>query len=236
LSLRRRFTKRYRPKTTITEFNSFFNNSSNKMLLKCLKALISRPKVIESNMKYLIVGLGNMGRDYEGTRHNIGFDVVDALSKEFDAQFEQEKLGDLASFKTRGKAVYLLKPSTFMNLSGKAVNHWVQKLKIKRENLLVVVDDLHLDFGTIRLKPKGSHAGHNGLKDIEKYVGNNQYNRLRVGIGDNFRPGGQSDFVLGEWSNKEATELPEILGKSKEMVKSFVAHGLKNTMNNFNNK
>jgi len=206
------------------------------MLIKFLKALFSGSKETESEMKYLIVGLGNMGNDYEGTRHNVGFDVVDALSGEFEANFEQEKLGDLASFKTRGKHIYLLKPSTFMNLSGKSVNHWVQKLKIKRENLLIVVDDLHLDFGTIRLKPKGSHAGHNGLKDIETYVGNNQYNRLRVGIGDNFRPGGQSDFVLGKWSNQEAVKLPELLGKSKEMIKSFIAHGLKNTMNNFNNK
>ncbi len=206
------------------------------MLLKCIKAIFRGPKVIECDMKYLIVGLGNMGKDYDGTRHNVGFDIVDALSKEFDADFEQEKLGDMASFKTRGKQVYLLKPSTFMNLSGKAVFHWVQKLKIKKENMLIVVDDLHLDFGTIRLKPKGSHAGHNGLKDIEKYVGNNQYNRLRVGIGDNFRPGKQSDYVLGEWSNKEAIELPEILGKGKEMVKSFIGHGLKNTMNSHNNK
>lgn len=206
------------------------------MLLNFIKGLFRGPKVIESDMKYLIVGLGNMGRDYEGTRHNVGFEVVNALAKEFETDFTQEKLGDLADFKTRGKAIYLLKPSTFMNLSGKSVHHWVQKLKIKRENLLIIVDDLHLDFGTVRLKPKGSHAGHNGLKDIEKYVGNNQYNRLRVGIGDNFRPGGQSDFVLGEWSNKEAAEIPEILGKSKEMVKSFIAHGLKNTMNNFNNK
>lgn len=205
------------------------------MVFSCLRSILGHKKE-DNTMKFLIVGLGNMGGEYDGTRHNIGFDVVDALSSEFDVRFKNDTLGDICSFKTRGKQIYMLKPSTFMNLSGKAVNYWVQKLKISKEHMLIVVDDLHLDFGTIRLKPKGSHAGHNGLKDIERYVGNNQYNRLRVGIGNNFRPGRQSDYVLGRWEDKEAVDIPDVLSRAKEMVKSYIAHGVKNTMNNFNNK
>ena len=148
-------------------------------------------------MKFLIVGLGNMGADYDDTRHNVGFEIVEALASESDATWEHKKLGDMTKIKHRGKSLILLKPSTYMNRSGKAIQYWMQKEKIKKENLLVIVDDLNLQFGKIRLRGKGSDGGHNGLKDIQNYLGA-QYPRIRVGIGDDFRKGQQVDFVLGK--------------------------------------
>jgi len=187
-------------------------------------------------MKYLIAGLGNMGADYDGTRHNIGFDIVDALADEFDVKFKTENLGDLATFKHKGRTFVLLKPSTYMNRSGKAVRYWLEKHKINKENLLVVMDDLNLDFGQVRLRGKGKNGGHNGLKDIDSMTGGNNYARLRIGVGDNFPKGRQVDFVLGQWSKKEGEELPNIIKHSKEAVKAFGTIGLAHAMSGFNKK
>lgn len=187
-------------------------------------------------MKYLIVGLGNMGADYDNTRHNVGFEVVDALAREFEVTFKDDNLGDLAEFKHKGRTFILLKPSTFMNRSGKAVRYWLQKAKVKQENLLVIVDEVNLDFGAVRLRGKGSAGGHNGLKDIEEKLGNSDYARLRIGIGSDFPKGRQVDYVLGEWSKEQAAELPEVIRHATEAVKSFGTIGLQRTMNEFNKK
>ena len=188
---------------------------------------------IPDDMKYLIVGLGNIGAEYHYTRHNIGFDVVDALAEEFEVPFKTEKLGDVAEFKYKGRSFTLLKPSTYMNLSGKAVNFWMQKKKIKIENLLVIVDDLNLPFGKLRLRGKGSDGGHNGIKDINQTIGS-KYARLRFGIGDEFSTGKQVNFVLGKWDEKEKEGLPALLKTSNEIIKSFGAIGIARTMNQFN--
>ncbi|MEL6867721.1 MAG: aminoacyl-tRNA hydrolase [Bacteroidota bacterium] len=186
-------------------------------------------------MKYLIVGLGNMGRDYDNTRHNIGFDVVDHLAKAFSATFEHEHLGDVTEFKHRGRTFVLLKPSTFMNRSGKAVRYWLQKKKILPQNLLVIVDDLNLDFGKQRLRGKGSDGGHNGLKDINQLIGSG-YARLRIGIGNDYSRGRQADFVLSEWNIEEKEALPKIVEYAADTVKSFGSIGLARTMSQFNKK
>ncbi len=185
------------------------------------------------DMKYLIVGLGNIGAEYHNTRHNIGFDVLDALAKKCKVEFKTEKLGDVAEFKFKGRLFILLKPSTYMNLSGKAVNYWMQKKKVNQENLLVIVDDLNISFGKTRLRGKGSDGGHNGIKDINQMIGS-KYARLRFGIGDEFSTGKQIDFVLGKWSDEEQEQLAEVIEKSTEAIKSFGAIGLAQTMNSFN--
>lgn len=187
-------------------------------------------------MKYLIVGLGNMGRDYDDTRHNIGFEVVDALAKAFEVSFKDDSLGDIAEFKHKGRTFVLLKPSTFMNLSGKAVRYWLQKKKIQKENLLVILDDLNLPFGTQRLRGKGKDGGHNGLKNIDQLNGGNNYARLRLGIGDDFSKGRQVNYVLGKWTDREREQLPEIIDFAAETVKSFGTIGIERTMNQFNTK
>ncbi len=193
--------------------------------------------IVEDPMKkFLIVGLGNIGPKYENTRHNIGFKVVDAFAKAQDASFETAKLGDIAKTKVKGKTVILLKPNTYMNLSGKAVRYWLQQEKIPLENLLVITDDLNLEFGTIRVKTKGSDGGHNGLKDIQAQLQTTKYNRFRFGISDQFSKGRQVDYVLGEWDTKEEAALPERLDKSSEVITSFVQAGITNTMNNYNGK
>ncbi|MEM9928509.1 MAG: aminoacyl-tRNA hydrolase [Bacteroidota bacterium] len=181
-------------------------------------------------MKFLIVGLGNPGPKYENTRHNIGFKVLDSLSEDW----KNESHGSLARIKHRGKQLILLKPDTYMNLSGKAVRYWLQKEKIPKQNLLVVVDDLHLDFAVLRLRGKGSDAGHNGLKSIDQLTGGNNYARLRCGIGRDFHPGQQANYVLGEWNETERPGLPAMIKTSAEMALSFCAHGLQNTMNKYN--
>ena len=186
--------------------------------------------------KFLIVGLGNIGPKYDETRHNIGFKVLDELAKNEDVTFEIDKLGSVASFRFKGRTFILLKPTTFMNLSGKAVKYWLNKEKIAIENLLVVTDDLNLDFGTIRLKGKGSDGGHNGLKDIQTQLNTTKYARLRFGVGNQFSKGRQSDYVLGNWSKEEQLDLPERTDKCNELIKSFGTAGLNNTMNNFNGK
>jgi PTH1 family peptidyl-tRNA hydrolase len=186
-------------------------------------------------MKYLVVGLGNIGKEYEDTRHNIGFRILDALAKASNVVFDVNKrYGAVAEMKLKNKQLVLLKPSTYMNLSGNAVRYWMQKEKIELENLLIVVDDLALPFGTLRLKPKGSDAGHNGLKHIQEILGTTQYSRLRFGIGNDFSPGAQINFVLNPFSDDEEKLLPEKITIAVEMVKSFCLAGVNTTMNQFN--
>nr|WP_250435549.1 aminoacyl-tRNA hydrolase [Hanstruepera flava] len=186
--------------------------------------------------KFLIVGLGNIGEKYANTRHNIGFSILDFLAEKEDLKFETQKLGDITTYKFKGRTFILLKPSTYMNLSGKAVQYWLTKEKIPLENLLVITDDLNLPFGSIRLKTKGSDGGHNGLKDIQDKLQTTTYNRFRFGISDEFSKGRQVDYVLGEWNDDESLKLPERLEKSVELIKSFGTAGVNNTMNTFNGK
>lgn len=185
-------------------------------------------------MKYLIVGLGNIGPEYQDTRHNIGFNVLDAFAKASNAIFEDKRYGAVCELKVKGRALVLLKPNTYMNLSGKAVSYWMQKEKIALEDLLVVVDDLALPFGTLRLRAQGSDGGHNGLKSINALLGTNDYARLRYGIGNDFLRGQQADYVLGSWEGEEKEKLPELLEKGGEIIISFVLQGITRTMNTFN--
>ena len=186
--------------------------------------------------KFLIVGLGNIGEKYANTRHNIGFKILDHLAETNDISFETVKLGDVATLKIKGRTLILLKPSTYMNLSGKAIKYWLEKEKIPLENLLVVTDDLNLPFGSLRLKTKGSDGGHNGLKDTQDKLQTVKYNRFRFGISDEFSKGRQVDYVLGEWSDDENSKLKERLKISAELIKSFVLAGVNTTMNQFNGK
>jgi PTH1 family peptidyl-tRNA hydrolase len=186
--------------------------------------------------KFLIVGLGNIGEKYDNTRHNIGFKIVDALVKDYDESFTTEKLGDLAKLKIKGKTVFVLKPNTFMNLSGKAVLYWMKKENILIENVLIITDDLNIDFGKLRIKGRGSAGGHNGLKDIQDKLNTGSYPRFRFGVGSDYRKGGQVDFVLGTWSEEEESALIERIPTSVKAIESFVNAGLANTMNTFNGK
>lgn len=188
----------------------------------------------EDPVKYLIVGLGNIGVEYHGTRHNIGFDVVDYLAEGHDGKWKTETLGDVCEIKHKGRTLVLLKPSTYMNRSGKAVNYWMTKKKIQKDNLLVVVDDLHLDLGKLRLRSKGSDGGHNGLKDIQQVLSGNNYPRLKFGIGNDFHSGQQVDFVLGKWTKEEEEKLKKQIKKAAEACKSFATIGIKYTMEQFN--
>ncbi|SFC99021.1 peptidyl-tRNA hydrolase, PTH1 family [Algibacter pectinivorans] len=186
--------------------------------------------------KFLIVGLGNIGEKYENTRHNIGFKVLDHFANQENLSFETQKLGDVTTYKLKGRTFLLLKPSTYMNLSGKAIQYWLTKEKIPLENLLVITDDLNLPFGSIRVKTKGSDGGHNGLKDTQNTLNTNKYNRFRFGISDAFSKGRQVDYVLGEWTPEETAKLKERLDKASEIIKSFGLAGINNTMNTFNGK
>jgi peptidyl-tRNA hydrolase, PTH1 family len=186
--------------------------------------------------KFLIVGLGNIGAEYANTRHNIGFKIVDFLAKKQSVSFETVKLGSLATFSQKGKQFLLLKPNTYMNLSGKAVQFWMQKENIAIENVLIITDDLNLSFGTIRIKPKGSDGGHNGLKNINLVLNSQQYPRFRFGISDDFKKGKQVDYVLGNWDANEEAKLIERFEMSCEIILSFGLSGLENTMNLFNGK
>lgn len=186
--------------------------------------------------KFLIVGLGNIGEKYQHTRHNIGFKVLDYFAKNETLTFETKKLGDIATYKFKGRTFILLKPNTYMNLSGKAILYWLTKEKIPIENLLVITDDLNLPFGSIRVKTKGSDGGHNGLKDTQEKLNTTKYNRFRFGISDAFSKGKQVDYVLGEWTEEENTILKERLEKASELIKSFGLAGINNTMNSFNGK
>ncbi|MFT3740780.1 MAG: aminoacyl-tRNA hydrolase [Breznakibacter sp.] len=187
-------------------------------------------------MKYLIAGLGNIGSEYTNTRHNIGFDILNVMADKEGLAFEDRRYGAVAIYRHKGRVFILLKPNTYMNLSGKAIQYWLQAEKIPEENLLVLVDDLALPFGTLRLKPKGSDAGHNGLKHIQATLGHSNYARIRFGLGDNYPRGRQIDFVLGEWEPEEKEQLKARIGIAIEMIKSFGAVGLQQTMTQFNNK
>ena len=193
---------------------------------------------IEGNTmkKYLIVGLGNIGPKYKFTRHNIGFTIVDFFAHQNDLSWETVKLGDITTHKKKGRTFLLLKPSTFMNLSGKAVKYWLNKEKIPLENLLVITDDLNLPFGTFRLKAKGSNGGHNGLIDIQNVLQTTKYCRFRFGISNSFSQGRQVDYVLSEWSDDETAQLSERLIITCDIIESFGLSGVNNTMNTFNGK
>ncbi len=186
--------------------------------------------------KFLIVGLGNIGAEYQNTRHNIGFTVLDHFAKLENLSFETQKLGDIVYYKFKGRTFMMLKPNTYMNLSGKAVTYWMQKENVPLENVLVITDDLNLPFGALRLKTKGSDGGHNGLKDIQSKLGTVNYNRLRFGISDTFSKGKQVDYVLGEWDTEETEKLTERLDKCSEIIKSFGMAGVNTTMNLYNGK
>lgn len=187
-------------------------------------------------MNFLIVGLGNIGSEYAQTRHNIGFRVLDALAKASNLVFEDKRYGSVTTLKVKNQTLTLLKPSTYMNLSGNAVRYWMNEKKIPLENILVVVDDLSLPFGQLRMRPGGSEAGHNGLKHISSVLGTQQYARLRFGIGNDFPRGGQVDFVLGEFTDEDLKTMDERLELAGEMVKSFALSGIQFTMNHFNKK
>lgn len=187
-------------------------------------------------MKYLIAGLGNIGQEYSETRHNIGFKVLDALAEASNAVFKDGRRAFVTEIKHRGRILVLIKPTTYMNLSGKAIHYWLQKEKIPLENLMVIADDLALPFGKIRIRAKGSDAGHNGLKNINEVLGTNQYARLRFGIGNEFLRGQQIDYVLGTWDNEELKSLPERIEKCQEAVLAFPTIGIQRTMNLYNNK
>lgn len=185
-------------------------------------------------MKYLIVGLGNVGAEYELTRHNIGFLVADRLAEDLGVSFELSRHAFVAHGKYKGRQITIIKPTTYMNLSGKAMNYWLQELQITKENALVITDDVSLPFGKIRLRAKGSAGGHNGLKNIEQLTGGTNYPRLRFGIGDDYHKGQQVDYVLGKFSQQEFDELPLLMDRCCDAAKSFSTIGLPRTMNEFN--
>lgn len=187
-------------------------------------------------MKYLIVGLGNPGFQYENTRHNVGFKVLEELIEGSQTKFSIDKLGNIAEFKFKGRTLVLLQPSTYMNLCGKAVNYWMQKEKIPLERVLIITDDIALPFGKLRLKGKGSDAGHNGLKNIAAVLNTTKYARLKFGVGSEFSKGRQVDYVLGEWNTEELKTFEERLKVSIEFIKGFSTIGLDRTMSNWNGK
>lgn len=182
-------------------------------------------------MKYLITGLGNIGYEYDGTRHNVGFEVVDHLCKTLKGEWQGNHHGDLAEVKFKGRTLILLKPNTYMNLSGKAIRYWLQKEKIPVENSLTILDDLNLDFGKLRLRAKGSDGGHNGLKSIQEMLATDAYPRLRIGIGSEFSKGKQVNFVLGKWTEDEKAGLPHILDQCNTVIQTLVTVGFAQAMN-----
>ncbi|MFV8342494.1 aminoacyl-tRNA hydrolase [Flavobacterium sp. XS2P39] len=207
----------------ITWISNLFSSTKTEDNTDCMK-------------KFLIVGLGNIGAEYVNTRHNIGFKIVDFFARKEGINFETVKLGSLAEYKFKGRTFLLLKPNTYMNLSGKAVNYWMDKENIPLENILVITDDLNLSFGTIRIRQKGSDGGHNGLKNINLVLNTQNYARFRFGISDEFKKGKQVDYVLGDWDDAEKNALPERLELASEIIKSFGTAGLESTMTSFNGK
>ena len=213
------------------------------LLSNLLKRIFSKPSSVESTqheetetMKYLIVGLGNIGAEYQDTRHNIGFTILDAFAEASNVVFQSKRYGAVAQMRLKNQLLVLLKPSTYMNLSGEAVRYWMQKEKIDLDHVLVVVDDLALPFGTIRLRGKGADGGHNGLKNINQLVGSQNYARLRFGIGSDFPEGTQVDYVLGPLTREEREQLPERVGKAVDAIKAFCLSGISFAMTNYNNK
>jgi PTH1 family peptidyl-tRNA hydrolase len=187
-------------------------------------------------MKYLVAGLGNIGNEYAHTRHNIGFDVLDALAGASNISFKDKRYGFVSEMKYRARTYVLLKPSTYMNLSGNAIRYWLNKEKLTVENLLVVVDDIALPFGTLRMRAKGGDAGHNGLNHIQAILGTTNYARLRFGVGNDFYSGQQVDYVLSGWTEEQEKALPERIEMAGDIIKSFGVIGLQRTMNAYNNK
>lgn len=219
--------------------SDIFSSKQKEDQTDCMKPEVHEHQKnnIESvSNKFLIVGLGNIGAEYVNTRHNIGFKILDHFAKKEQLSFQTVKLGTLAEYKFKGRTFFLLKPNTYMNLSGKAVQYWMDKENIPLENIMAITDDLNLSFGTIRIKPKGSDGGHNGLKNINLILNTNQYTRFRFGISDEFKKGKQIDYVLGDWDDAEKTALPERLETAYEIIKSFGTAGLENTMTTFNGK
>jgi PTH1 family peptidyl-tRNA hydrolase len=219
--------------------SDIFSSKQKEDQTDCMKPEVHEHQKnnIESvSNKFLIVGLGNIGAEYVNTRHNIGFKILDHFAKKEQLSFQTVKLGALAEYKFKGRTFFLLKPNTYMNLSGKAVQYWMDKENIPLENIMAITDDLNLSFGTIRIKPKGSDGGHNGLKNINLILNTNQYTRFRFGISDEFKKGKQIDYVLGDWDDTEKTALPERLETAYEIIKSFGTAGLENTMTTFNGK
>ncbi len=186
------------------------------------------------SMKFLIVGLGNIGNEYAHTRHNIGIDIADTFVAKHNGSFAPGRLADYAQINFKGKQIHLIKPTTYMNLSGKAVRYWLQELKLEPVNMLILVDDLAIDFGKVRIRGNGSDAGHNGLKSINELLQSQHYPRLRFGIGNNFTKGRQIDFVLGKWDEEEQKKLPELIGHCTDAIEAFVQLGLERTMNFYN--
>lgn len=208
-------------------------------MIKWINDLLTKKKSGEKTEimnKFLIVGLGNIGAEYINTRHNIGFKVLDLLAKNESLSFDNLKFGALAELKLKGKTFFLLKPNTYMNLSGKAVKYWMEKENIPLQNILIIADDLNLSFGTIRIRSKGSDGGHNGLKNITLLLNTQEYARFRFGISDEFKKGKQVDYVLGKWDDLELTKLPERLEVSSMIIKSFGLSGLESTMTLYNGK
>ncbi len=208
----------------------------NKILALFGKKQDDTAPVEAEQMKYLVVGLGNIGAEYQGTRHNIGFTVVDALVREAGVSFTTQRYGDVAQMRVKNQQLVVLKPSTYMNLSGEAVRYWAQKEKIALDHILVVVDDIALPFGTIRLRGKGADGGHNGLKSIDQLLGSQQYARLRFGVGNDFPRGAQIDYVLGHPTAQELSILPERAQMACEAIRAFCLSGLDFAMTHFNNK
>lgn len=211
----------------IAFFNRIFKNN---------KQLDLNTEKVDPMKKFLIVGLGNIGPKYANTRHNIGFKMLDFYAEKNSLTWETAKLGDVTSHKIKGRTFIFLKPSTYMNLSGKAINYWLEKEKVPVENLLVITDDLNLAFGSIRVKGKGSDGGHNGLKDTQNMLGTTNYNRFRFGISDAFSKGRQVDYVLGEWTPEEESALTERLEMGGNIIESFALAGMNITMNTYNGK
>jgi peptidyl-tRNA hydrolase, PTH1 family len=220
-------------------FSNLFTKKEEKEIIATVKSEIDehqKNNIKDMSKKFLIVGLGNIGAEYGNTRHNIGFKVLDHLAKKENITFQTAKLGDIAEYKIKGRTLILLKPNTYMNLSGKAVHYWMEKEKIDKESILVITDDLNLSFGTIRIKSKGSDGGHNGLKNIQLLLNSTDYPRFRFGISDEFKKGKQVDYVLGEWNEDEKSKLQERLDVASEIINSFALAGLNNTMNLYNGK
>lgn len=206
-----------------------------KWLTKLFTTNTTSEKIPEMK-KFLIVGLGNIGAEYVNTRHNIGFKILDYVAQKESLSFETAKLGTITEYSIKGRKLILLKPNTYMNLSGKAVQYWMDKENIAKENVLIITDDLNLPFGTIRIKGKGSDGGHNGLKNIQLILNSSEYPRFRFGISDEFKKGQQVDYVLGEWNEEEKAKLTERYEVAKQIIESFALAGLNNTMNSFNGK
>ena len=206
-------------------------------MLKALRALLSKRSPVEdTGMNYLVAGLGNIRAEYASTRHNMGFMVLDAWSEASNAAFSTQRYGDVAEVSFKGRKFYLLKPSTYMNLSGNAVRYWMDKLKLPLENLVVVCDDINLPFGTVRMRKNGSDGGHNGLKDIEYRLGTTSWARIRIGVGNDFHPGDQVDYVLGQFSEEQKAEIPEICAKVIEGIKNYSTIGADRAMSFLNSR